>query len=52
MTVIAFVEKLPLVSRWTNVEAVLRKEYTDEFNLDKIIDPILISEDNIGDNVE
>ena len=52
MTVIEFVVKLPLASRWTKLEAVLTVEYTDEFNLDKIIDPILISEDNIGDNVE
>ena len=31
---------------------MLALEYTDEFNLDNIIDPVLIVEDNIGDAVE
>ena len=45
-------EKFPDASRCINVEAVLLDVYAEEFSLDKMIEPVLITEDMEGVPIE
>ena len=47
----AFAEKLPVASLWTNVEAVLAEVYADELSFVRSIYPKFMADDSIGDAI-